>query len=95
MLSVFKRMAQGVLATMGEGSLLRGAVPCQANIEHGVQIVMDDNTVVERLVATIGSEHNPKVGDTFVHPDGSFKLDAIFQDNSVSPRFILIKYTPL
>lgn len=94
MLSVFKQMAEGVLAVMGEDSLLRGDVPCKVNIEHGVQIVgMDDNVVVERSVATISDLHVPKVGDRLVHPDGSYKLDAIFADNGANPRFILIKYT--
>lgn len=87
-------MSQGVLAILGEDSFLRGSVPCKVNIEHGVQIVgHDDNTVVERSIATIGIEHAPKVGDTLTHPDGSYKLDAPFQDNGANPRFILIKYT--
>lgn len=88
-------MAQGVLAVMGEDSLLRGTAPCLANIEHGVQVIgIDETTVVERSVATIGIEHNPKVGDTLVHPDGSYKLDAVFNDNGANRRFIVIKFTP-
>lgn len=77
---------------MGEGSFLRGSVSCRVNIEHGVQVIgTDDNVVVERSVATIGSEHLPKVGDALTHPDGAFKLDAIFSDNGTSKRYILIK----
>lgn len=92
MLSVFKRMAQGVLAVMGEDSLLRDAVPCRANVEHGVQVVGEDGvSVVERIVATISEEHSPKVGDRLVHPDGTFRLDAIFNDAGVNPRFIVIR----
>jgi hypothetical protein len=92
MLAVFQRMTQGVLAAMGEGSFLRGSVPCRVNIEHGVQVIgTDDNVVVERSVATIAREHDPKVGDTLLHPDGNFKLDALYSDNGVSRRFVLLK----
>lgn len=95
MLSVFKRMTKGVLAALGEDSLLRGSVECRVNVEHGVQTVgMDETTIVERSVATIDSDHTPKVGDVLVHPDGTYKLDALFTDNGSSKRFILIKYTP-
>ena len=47
--------------------------------------------VVERDVATIDIEFNPKVGDTLTGPNGNFKLDALFSDNGYSRRFILIK----
>ena len=77
---------------MGEGSFLRTSVPCRVNIEHGVQIIgSDDNVVVERSVATIDNSHAPKVGDALTHPDGSFRLDAIFQSNGANTRFILLK----
>jgi len=77
---------------MGEGSFLRGTVPCRVNIEHGVQVIgSDDNVVVERSVGTIDAALEPKVGDTLTHPDGEYKLDAVFADNGVSKRFILLK----
>ncbi len=77
---------------MGEGSFLRGTVPCRVNIEHGVQVIgSDDNVVVERSVATLDASLLPKVGDTLTHPDGEYKLDAVFADNGVSKRFILLK----
>lgn len=92
MLSAFKRMAEGVLAVMGEDSLLRGAIPCKVNIEHGVQVVEDDGiSVVDKIVATVPGDLNPKVGDTLTHPDGNFKLDVIFNDPGVNPRFIVIR----
>lgn len=85
-------MSKVVLALLGEDSLLRGTVPCRVNIEHGVQVIgNDENMVVEKAIATIATEHNPKVGDTLVHPDGAYKLDAQFSDNGTSRRFILIK----
>ncbi|MEP6587142.1 MAG: hypothetical protein ABJA84_00090 [Polaromonas sp.] len=71
---------------------MRGDTPCRINIEHGVQVVgMDDNLVVERSVATISRLVAPKVRDTLTHPDGSYRLDAIHQDNGVNVRFILLK----
>lgn len=77
---------------MGEDSFLRGSVRCRVNVEHGVQVIgTDDNVVVERSVGTIDLAHAPKVGDTLTHPDGAFKLDAIFSDNGNSRRFILLK----
>lgn len=92
MLAVFQHMTKGTLAVLGEDSFLRGSVSCRVNIENGVQVIgNDDNVVVEKDVATIDIAHNPKVGDTLVHPNGSFKLDALFSDNGYSRRFILIK----
>ena len=96
MLAVFQRMSQGVLAVMGEDSLLRGNTPCRVNIEHGVQVVgmdtmREDNIVVERSVGTIDVSHMPKVGDALTHPDGTFRLDAIYADNGSNKRFILIR----
>lgn len=85
-------MSKGVLAILGEDSLLRGE-PCgKVNIEHGVQVVgNDDNVVVERSVATIDNAYAPKVRDTLVHPEGSFRLDAIYQSNGANTRFIVLK----
>lgn len=92
MLSVFKRAQEGVLAVMGEDSLLRGTVACKVNIEHGVDVIGDDvDVVVQRSVATISATHVPKVGDALTHPDGNYVLDAIMQNNGANPRFILRK----
>ena len=93
MLAVFQRMTTGILSVLGEDSILRGSVPCRVNIENGVQVVgHDDNVVVEKDVATIGIQYNPKVGDILTGPNGTFKLDALFSDNGYSRRFILIKH---
>lgn len=92
MLAVFQRMTTGILTILGEDSVLRGSVPCRVNIENGVQIIgSDENLVVERDVATIDNSLLPKVGDTLSHPNGNYKLDALFTDNGYSRRFILIK----
>lgn len=80
---------------MGEDSFLRGEGPFKINIEHGVQVYGEDGeAILDRDVATISASLYPKVGDVLVHPDGTFKLDAKFQDNGFNPRFILIKHTP-
>lgn len=92
MLAVFQRMTQGVLTVMGEDSFLRGSEPCRCNIEHGVQVIgSEHDVVVERSVATIAASLAPKVGDSLTHPDGEFRLDALFTDNGTLRRYILLK----
>jgi hypothetical protein len=89
--AIFQRMSNTVLALMGEDCTLRGNVACRANIEHGVQVTGEDGLMVlERSVATIGFEHNPKVGDTLTHPDGAYRLDVQMRSNGFNKRFILI-----
>lgn len=89
-ISAFQRMTKSVLVLLGEDAFLRTTVPCRVNIEHSVQITDDDGMVYERSVATIGNEHDPKVGDALSHPDGNFKLDRRFAANGYSTRFILL-----
>ena len=92
MLGAFTRLTQGVLATLGQDAFLRGTVPCRVNIEHGVQVVgSDDNVVVERSIATIANDVQPREGDTLSHPEGTFKLDTLFQNNGYTSRYTLIK----
>lgn len=92
MLPLFSRATKSALAMLGEGSFLRGAEPCKVNIEHGVQLAgTDDNMVVDKDVATIDADMNPKVGDTLTHPDGSYRLDALLEDKGAFKRFIVLK----
>lgn len=101
MLDLFKQATQSALAALGEGSLLRGTVPCQVNIEHGVQLTgLDSDSerasdtrvlLTSRSIATIDSTLNPKVGDALTHPDGSFKLDVMLEDSGAFRRFIVLK----
>lgn len=92
MLELFQAAASDALSLLGEGSTLRGTVPCQANIEHGVQLTgFDDDMVVSKSIATIHKQHNPKVGDSLTHPDGNFVLDAVLTDSHTFSRFILRK----
>ena len=98
MLDLFKQAAKDALSLVGESALLRGAVPCQVNIEHGVQLEgFDFNVSQERYVslprdvATIESVHGPRVGDTLAHTDGNFKLDVLIEDTGALRRFVVVK----
>lgn len=84
-------MSSSVLALLGEDAVLRGIVSCRVNIEHGVQMEgYGDDMVVERSVATIQKSCNPARGDTLAHPDGTFKLDSIVNDNGHTVRFVVL-----
>lgn len=95
MLAVFQRMTKSALAVLGEDAFLRDSEPCRVNIEHGVQVTgPDDLTVLERSVATIPIEADPKVGDVLTHPEGRFKLDVETANNGASKRFIVLPLAP-
>lgn len=90
MLDVFKQASKSILAILGQDAFLRGEPdPIKVNIEHGVQVINDDQLVTVRSVATIPLEAEPKVGDRLVHPDGNFVIDAPHQNNGANKRFIL------
>lgn len=106
MSSVFGRMTESVLTLLGEDALLRGAVPCKVNIEHGVQLVGMDaeraasrgDLVTNSDVATIAKRHDPKSGDivafvagTGPHAGRSFRLETMIEDNGYSRRYIVIE----
>lgn len=88
-------MSNTLLAAFGEESVLRGSEPCRVNIEHGVQVTGPDGfTVLEKSIATVSCEMNPKVGDTFTHPEGKFKLDVETSNNGANRRFIVLRLEP-
>lgn len=92
MLELFRAAVTDALSLLGEGAVLRGTVPCQVNIEHGVQVTgFDDDMVALKSIATLDKIHNPKVNDTLTHPDGNYVLDAILVDAQTFTRFILRK----
>ena len=109
MASVFGRMTESVLSLLGEDALLRGAVPCKVNIEHGVQLIGMDaeraasrgDLVTNSDVATIAKRHNPKGGNTVSfpadnggpHAGRSFRLETMIEDNGYSRRYIVIETT--
>lgn len=84
------------LSVLGEPSTLNG-VPCgNVNIERDLDLNAgrldnaDDASVVRRDVATILAQYSPRVGQTLVHPDGTFKLDRRLDRNGYSERFIIV-----
>ena len=106
MSSVFGRMAKGVLSLLGENALLRTSVPCKINIEHGVQLTGMDgeaasyrgDLTVERDVATLLKEHDPKKGDRFTfdadsgpHAGTTWRLEQMIEDNGYTRRYVVMK----
>lgn len=84
------------LAKLGEPSSL-DAVPCgNVNLQRDVVLFAgigddaNDNPVVRYDVAVIASEYEPRVGQTLVHPDGTYRLDRLVADNRYARRFILV-----
>lgn len=94
MLDAFRRMGQGVLAVMGEDSFFDGSpTPVKINIENGVQVEdrNDQNSIVERDVATLSSDLSPRSGKTFVQNGQTYRLEFRLQDNGVNQRFVVLK----
>ena len=101
MLDLFRQATTSALAILGEGAVLRGTVQCKVAVEDGVQLAGLDtefetardtrNAVMVRSVATISSEHNPKVGDSLVISSTNYKLDVLLEDAGPFRRFILLK----
>lgn len=102
--SVFQRMHNRLFARLGEQAVLRGSVPCPANIEYGVTVnyeLGDDKFVQSEVaavvdVANIQAQYNPVVGDAFslLADDGvtvakRYAIDAIGADNGYMVRCIL------
>lgn len=86
----FERASQSILAVLGQDAFLRGEPTShKVNIEHGVDVVNDDQLIVQRDIATIPLAANPEIGNSLVHPDGNYVLDNIYQNNGVNKRFIL------
>lgn len=104
-LTAFSRLASRLQAHLGLESVLRGEVvdpPRRINVKHGVQFTgygseaatYRGDLVLEKSVATILKEYNPKVGDELDHPDGNYKLDTLHADNGYTMQFILIERGP-
>lgn len=71
---------------------MRGDVPCNTNIEHGVEFSGYEGEVSQtRAVATLLKSISPRQGDTLTTTlDGDFVLDSpAFQDNGHTVRFIV------
>lgn len=93
MLNAFRRMGQGVLNVLGEDAFFNGSTtPVKINIENGVQVqdAGDADAIIERDVATISADLDPKSGQSFVQNDRLYKLEYRLQDNGVNPRFVIM-----
>jgi hypothetical protein len=92
---IARALAKG-LAKLGEPSLLDGLDCGNVNLQRDVEVfagigdTADDNPVVRRDVVTIDCQFNPRVGQVLVHPDGTFKLDRLVQDNRYTRQFIVV-----
>lgn len=95
---IARALAKG-LAKLGEPSLLDGLDCGNVNLQRdvddfaGIGDTAHDNPVVRYSVATIGVEHDPRVGQALQHPDGTFRLDKLVQDNLYSRQFIVVPTT--
>jgi hypothetical protein len=69
-----------------------GHVAIERNVFEfaGIGNTADDNSAVRHTIASIDVEHEPRVGQTLVHPDGTFVLDRKIEDNGVVARFIVV-----
>lgn len=91
MLSVFQRAGKSILAVLGQDAFLRGEpTPWRINIEHGVDVYNDGQLIGQRDVATIPIEAQPRIGDLLVHPDGTYRIDNLYQDNGVNKRYVVL-----
>ena len=91
-IGAFERASQSILAVLGKDAFLRGeATPYKINIEHGVQVQDEQSGLIhQRDIATIPNAALPRKGDTLTHPDGSYKIDKLYQDNGVNKRYIIV-----
>lgn len=100
-IAAFSRLANRVQIHLGLDSVLRGEVvdpPRKINVKHGVQFTgygseaatYRGDLVLEKSVATILKQYNPKVGDLLEHPDGNYTLDTLHADNGFTLQFILL-----
>ena len=98
-LGFIARALQAGLAKLGEASLLDGAAVGPVPIERGVDVTVgdpgrsDDNYIVQADIAVIPASFNPRVGQVLVHPDGTFKLSRLAEDNGYNRSFVIVAYT--
>ena len=95
---IARALARG-LAKLGEPSLLDGLDCGNVNLQRdvieyaGIGDTAHDNPVVRYDVASIGVEFDPRVGQALQHPDGTFRLDKLVQDNRYTRKFIVVPTT--
>ncbi|GEM_PF-2235111 len=95
---IARALAKG-LAKLGEPSLLDGLDCGNVNLQRdvieyaGIGDTAHDNPVVRQDMVTIGREFEPRVGQALQHPDGTFRLDRLVQDNRYTRQFIVVETT--
>lgn len=94
------RAMQRGLDHHGEASTLQGLDVGKVALARHVQLApgladrAEDNHVAYADVATIARVHEPRVGQTLVHPDGTFRLSRRLGDNGFNVRFVVTEITP-
>lgn len=90
------RATQRVLSRFGKDALLRGGPAGRAVVmtdlanPAGRLDDANDNAVTTIKIGIIGSEFDPRTGDLFEHPDGTFRLDRKVEDTGYVRHFILV-----
>lgn len=94
-LGFLTRAVKAGLAKLGEASLLDGVDVGKVALERGVEVSVgdagraDDNYIVDADVVMIFGQ-SAVIGQTLVHPDGTFKLSRLVEDNGYSRSFIVV-----
>lgn len=83
------RAGERALARLGQLSTLNGSACGNVHLEQGVTVLQGEVALL-KTVATISRAYVPQIGEVLVHPDGTFKLDALWATNGVNDRFILL-----
>lgn len=100
-LKSFDRLANRVLARLGENAVLRSDTECRVNIEYNSEVAGTEGQMVfSRPVGTMLKSLQPRLGDTLVLvddqgspiPGETFKIDSPpFEENGVTARYVLLK----
>lgn len=95
-LGYIARAMQRGLDLHGEASTLQGTACGKVQIERSVRLDAglpdraEDNHVAYADVATISKQYAPRTGQTLVHPDGTFRLNRLLEDNGFNMRFVVV-----
>lgn len=96
-LAFLARAVKAGLAKLGEASLLDGNDVGKVALERGVEISVgdagraDDNFTTSADIVTIGGEYASAIGQTLVHPDGTFRLTRLVDDNGYARTFVVVQ----
>lgn len=104
-LGIFARAMKAGLSKFGEPSSLDGVVIGKVAIERGVEIfdgvnrsvnsfggqplVSDGQYVAHHDVATLPASVSPVIGQTLVHPDGTFRLTRRLSEDGCTIDFVI------